>query len=210
MTTHARTVMAALACLALAAPALAQETEDSPRSGFWFRGNLGGGSALFGSDLLDISGGGTLISLSFGKFLNDDVVLFADVHGAVISAPTLEAEGRSVSTSDDFSATTTGIGVGIAYYIVPNSVFLGGAVGMQTLRFRYEEGNRDIEGSTDPGVGGSLILGKDFVISDKWLLGAAGHAMLGTMKDQGGGPTWTTRAYGLSFTFTYAAEGWRR
>lgn len=186
-----------------------QQQEAEERSGFWFRGNLGGGSALYSSDPLDVSGGAAMVSLSFGKFLNDDLVIYGDIHGSVISGPTLETPGgASVDTDDDVTASVGGVGIGLGYYLIPNSLFLGGAVGIQTMRMEQE--STSVEGETDPGFGASVILGKDWVISDKWTLGAAGHLLMGTMEDQGGGPTWTARAVGLSFTFSYASDAWRR
>ncbi len=200
--------LVAVAWLFLAAPLSGQDQGDRERSGFWFRGNLGGGSAVFSSDPLEVSGTSTLIGLSFGRFLSDDLVVFGDLHGAVISGPTLEMGGRTVDTDDDdVTATLTGFGVGAGYYVVPSSVFVGAAVGIQRLTIEQESTN--MEGNTDPGVGASVIVGKDFIISDNWMLGAAGHAMVGTMKDQDSDDTLTARAFGLSFTFSYTGEGWR-
>ena len=93
------------------------------------------------------------------------------------------------------------------YHLVPNSVFLGGSLTIATLSL--EVANETLA-ETNPGVASSLILGKDFVISDKWTLGVAGQLILGTMTDKGGEPRWTTVSSGLEFTFSFAPEKWRR
>lgn len=205
-------LMILLGLLCAASPTAAQEPdplqqEADQRSGFWLRGNLGFGNGNFSSDDATISGAAGIGSISLGKFFNDRFVGFVDIAVSPITGPTLETGGMTVSTDEDVTAGVVGLGIGVGYYLVPNSVFLGGSVTIATLSMEFKN---ETLGETNPGPAASLILGKDFVISDKWALGVAGQMILGTMTDKGGEPRWTTVATGLDFTFSFAPERWRR
>jgi hypothetical protein len=200
------------ALVLIASPAGAQEPETAQeatkgRSGFWLRGNFGFGYGNFSSDDGEISGAAGIGSISIGKFFNDRLVGFVDIAVSPITGPTLKVGGMTVSTDEDVTAAVAGLGIGVGYYLIPSSVFLGGSVTIAKLSL---EENNETLAETDPGLAGSLILGKDFVISDKWTLGVAGQMILGTMTDKGGEPRWTTVATGLDFTFSFAPEKWRR
>jgi hypothetical protein len=201
------TVFTLVLTLACTGVAQGQAQDAAERSGFWFRGNLGGGSAVFSTDDAEVSGTSGQVSLAFGKFLGDDVVVYGEIAGATISGPEFEVNGVTVSTGDDISANVFQFGIGLGYYLVPQSIFLGAAV--TTAKMQLQEDN-DPVAETDTGFGFSGVLGKDFVISDKWTLGLAGHVLWGRMNDQGDGPTWTSRSVGASFTFSYASDGWTR
>jgi hypothetical protein len=203
-------LIAAMMCLAAPAGAQGQGSEGGQRSGFWFRGGVGPGYASFTSDEADqeVSGSGSVLSFSFGKFLKDDLVVYGDLHGGIIPGPTLKSGGRTVHTDDeDITYTLTGVGVGVGYYVVPSSVFIGGAVGFQRLSAKAESAG--MEANTDPGLGVSVVAGKDFIIADKWMLGAGAQVTVGTMSDQDGGPSFTSMAYGVHFTFSFAKDAWR-
>jgi hypothetical protein len=177
------------------------------RSGFWLRGNFGMGYASFSSDEAKITGAAAVGAISVGKFFSDDFVGFVDIVVSSITGPTFKMGGRTVTADEDITSLVGGIGIGVGYYLVPSSLFLGGSLSIATLSL---EADNDKVAETDPGLAGSLILGKDFVISDKWALGVAGHLILGTMTDKGGEPRWTASAGGLSFTFSFAPDRWDR
>lgn len=199
-------LLCALSPTAAQEPGSPQEEVDQ-RSGFWLRGNFGFGYGSFSSDDATISGAAGIGSVSLGKFFNDRTVGFVDIAFSPITGPTVEMGGITASTSEDVTAGVAGLGIGVGYYLVPNSVFLGGSVTIATMSMEVKN---EALGETNPGPAASLILGKDFVISDKWALGVAGQMMLGTMTDKGGEPRWTTVATGLDFTFSFAPERWRR
>jgi hypothetical protein len=183
----------------------AQE-RTSPRSGFWLRGNVGYGYARYSSDQAELSGEAVLLSISLGKFFGDNVVGFVDVVGSTIIAPTLKRGGVTYVGGPATEERVVGIGIGGGYYVVPSSVFIGGSLSMATESYA-EAGETMTE--TDPGPALSLILGKDFVISNRWTLGVAGHGLFATMTEKVQPVRWTTAAGGVSFTFSFAPERWR-
>jgi hypothetical protein len=183
----------------------AQE-RDSPRSGFWLRGNVGFGYAQYSSETVEISGRAALVSISLGKFFGDNLVGFFDIVGSTILGPTLETGGVTYVGGPETTEQVVGVGLGAGYYLVPSSVFFGGSLAMVTES--YEEGEETVT-ETDPGPALSLILGKDFVISDKWTLGVAGHGLFATMTEKGQPMRWKTAAGGVAFTFSFAPERWR-
>lgn len=182
-------------------------TRSAERSGFWLRGNFGMGYASFSSDEAKITGAAAVGAISVGKFFSDNFVGFVEIVVSSITGPTFEMGGKTVTADEDITSLVGGIGIGVGYYVVPSSVFLGGSLSIATLSLEVDN---DKVAETDPGLAGSLILGKDFVISDKWTLGVAGHLILGTMTDKGGEPRWNASAGGLSFTFSFAPDRWDR
>jgi hypothetical protein len=190
-------------------PTAAQEPAAQPReerSGFWLRGNLGHGYARFSTDPWTVSGSAELGSFSIGKFFGDRLVGFVDVAVAVIPGPTLKRGDSTFVAAPTDEETVGGMGLGVGYYLVPNSVFLGGSLGLATESFSIHE---EEVNESDPGPALSLVLGKDFVVSDKWTLGVAGHLHLATMTEKARPVRWKTAAGGIDFTFAFAPERFR-
>ena len=176
---------------------------SAQKSGFFFRGNVGPAYSLFSSDAdLDIKGASGIVSLSFGKFVSRNLVLFGDIFGSSITGPTLESGGVEVDTPDDVTSTLSAIGGGVGYYSDSN-IYLGASLGISFINIEWDD--MGLEGRSDAGIGLSLIIGKDWQVGDKWNLGVAGHVIGGAIDDQG--TTWTPTAFGVDFTFTYASGG---
>jgi len=188
-------------------PSLKLSAQKPPQSGFWMRTSLGYSPlAIMKSEDDDkVSGGAAAAIISLGAFINERFVIYGDIVGDVITGPTLELNGRSYSGNSDISASMMGVGIGAGYYLIPNSLFAG--ISLITASLSIEHKGRGWEGSTNPGVGLSFQIGKDFRLSRKCLLGFAGHAFLGTMKDKDNGPQWTTTAAGITASLTWVPRG---
>ena len=192
-------ILVGLALTLLLAPASA----SAQKSGFFFRGSLGPGYSRFHSDVgLDIQGPSGLLSLSFGKFVSGDLVFFGDIFGSSIRSPTLKVDDVEVDSPGDVTWTLSGIGGGVGIYSDTN-IFLGVAAGISFLHRDWPE--YGLQGRTKAGAGLSLLIGKDWQVGDTWNLGVAGHFIGSTIED--GNITWTPRAFGIDFTFTYASGG---
>jgi len=179
----------------------------TPQSGFWLRANIGYSplAVMKSNDDDEITGGAGAVVLSLGKFINEQFVVYGEIIGDVITGPDLKSGGMTYSGDEDLTASMTGVGVGIGYYLIPNSVFAGISLSLATLTIEHQ--GLGWEGATNPGIGVGFQIGKDFQISRKVMLGVAGHGFLATMKDADGGPQWTSTALGITASFTWVPRG---
>jgi hypothetical protein len=126
-----------------------------------------------------------------------------------MSGPTLEIDGMEIETTDAFTATAAGIGVGIGY-VGPSGLVVQGTAAVSYLTWEVDTGTERLEAETDPGFGARFGVGKDWLISRKVALGVVGHGYWGTMKDKGvNAPTWTTFGVGVTFSFIWVPKGLR-
>lgn len=157
-------------------------------------------------DALEISGASSIPHLSLGKFVRDQTVVFGAVDGGVVRAFEVRRNGRLWgSVGDDRAASFNLLGVGVGHYLLPNSVFVGGTLGVAWLV--VSDGDRRI-GETGMGPGAALQLVKDFRISDRFQLGVGLYASAGTMSERDGSARWTAHSEGLALSLSYASEAW--
>ena len=92
-------------------------------------------------------------------------------------------------------------GVGLAKYFGGN-VYISGT--LATARLSVQEDNQEV-GRSSFGLGASVMVGKEWWVSQKWGLGVAGQAFFGRMKDSdsSSAPTWGTGAIAVAFSATY-------
>jgi hypothetical protein len=115
----------------LASTAFAQQ-DGSRKWKFFLRGAGGPGYASMTTDIAGVdyefSGFAGVADLALGVYVTDDLVLFGDFYGNVLSDPTLKRDNESVST-ESFTLTASGFGVGVGYYLSPNSFWLSATLG---------------------------------------------------------------------------------
>lgn len=173
------------------------------------RVNLGFSPAVtMESETTELSGGAMACVVSLGKFINDRFLMYGEVIGDVITAPEMTVGGITYTSSEEISATTSGVGFGLGYYLVPNSVFAGFSLNIASMTLEHT--GLGLKGETDPGFGFAFQIGKDWSISPKSMLGIAGHVFFASMKDKGGGPRWTSSAMGVVATWSWVPRGWKR
>lgn len=197
-------IIAGLALAFLLFPA----SVSAQKSGFLFRGNMGAGYiSLSADDVNDtkITGGGGMAALAFGAFVKPNVALYGEFFFSSITGPTLESGGSTIDTTDDLTATVGGLGAGATIY-TQSGVYFGGTVGFSTMSMKYDVGSTSFETTTDPGIGLSFLIGKEWAVGDKWALGVSGQAITGVIPDED--DSWTPMAIGIDFTFTYVAGGY--
>ncbi len=205
---HASRKTAVLMGLALSL-SLLPHTASAQKSGFFFRGNLGAGyTTLNSSANLDgkIKGGSGMVALDFGSFVKGNVAVYGEIFGSSVAGPDFESGGVIVRTDNDVTATLAGVGAGVTVYSA-SGVYLGGAVGVASLNLKVGSGSTTVSGNSEPGLGLSFLVGKEWRVANRWGLGVSGHAMTGRIPDHG--VDWTPMAFGVDFTFTFVSGGYR-
>jgi len=176
--------------------------------GFYLGLQMGPGyssmSASSGGSDITVSGGGIELSLALGGAVAPNLILFGQIVGNSSIDPHIEVSGLGSGDAKG-SATVSGFGAGITYYVMPANVYLSGSALATRLTISDEDGN-DV-GKTNLGFGLNLSVGKEWWVSDNWGLGGAVQFMAARMEDQGepggGKPTWTSVAFALALSATF-------
>lgn len=186
-------------------PAIA--VEDTPgynqHDGLFFRAILGFGRGTTKSAKPDVEFSGPVsdFTLAAGYAVTENVVLYGE-----LSSVTLWDSDRKVGDSAEaIEAVTSGIGAGLAYYIMPVNVYLSGSLLFSHLLVKEDDRKK---GESDLGIGTSLRVGKEWWASANWGLGIYGGIQLSRTKDKGSGlaaqpSIWTTSAATVGFTGSY-------
>jgi hypothetical protein len=198
MTRSTRTLsrLPLLASLLTPAVALAQPAAPGPtpalqvatrgqhqHDGFFLRMMLGlGGTSMKGTSgptELKVSGSGGGVGIALGGAVSPNLVVFGEIVDSIATNPEVELQGTKLGRGKG-SAGIVGIGPGLAYYF-DNNLYLSGTVAFTRLIVQDDDGKKVAE--TDYGPGASLVLGKEWWVSDNWGLGVALHAMFARMND---------------------------
>jgi hypothetical protein len=115
---------------------------------------------------LGVSGG-----VSFGSAIAEDVIFGGRIFFGVLSKPSYSVGGVSQSTNAS-SVAVIGGGPELVYYFMPIDMYV--SVTLAVTR-QMREINRQT-GSTDPGFGAQIMLGKEWMIGERLGLGFAGQA----------------------------------
>jgi len=182
----------------VAGPTPGSHTHD----GFYFRYNAGPGylfnSAPQAGSTLKVSGVGFSGSLALGAVIADNLALYGQIVGAILSNPTVEFDGQS-DTADGLDVNLAGIGPGIAYYFAGNS-YLAGTIALTQLTARTSR-SRVID--SEAGFGATLAGGKEWWVSDNWGLGIAGQILFASMKEKDADYRWSSLSLAVLFSATY-------
>lgn len=192
-------------------PPYAQQAYGPPpgyheHDGFYFRGTfgIGGGSSKAPDADIAFSGLAGAVSLAFGFAVAPNLVLFGELSSVSLVEPESDSDGFTQS-NPGVSVSTTGFGLGLAYYVMPANLYFSGALNFPNLTIS----ENDLElGNTRTGIGVGLKLGKEWWVSDNWGIGLYAGVDLARMKDKNDGvffepPTWTTTVFHLGFSGTY-------
>jgi hypothetical protein len=190
-------------------PALAAAADPTARrhDGFFLRMMIGPGylSAKDETDGLDVTlkGGGVGLDVAIGGAISDNFIIYGNVTAYSATNPELEVSGAGQSGSanlgDDVTFSSGGIGAGIAYYIMPMNLSLGGGILLASnqLKVKDNDPNTKDESESDNGVGINLNITKEWFVSDQWGLGVA--AQLYGAQIEGS----TTAGFGINFAATF-------
>ncbi|WP_205525420.1 hypothetical protein [Pyxidicoccus trucidator] len=171
--------------------------------GFFLRLQLGGGytrAGVLGEDLA-LKGGGGSINVEFGGAPVRNLILFGKLFGASSPNPDIEVGDLTIEGQDeDVSQNYGGLGVGIAYYLMPANVYLSGALTASRLTID-EDGETFAE--TDLGPGFHLGIGKEWWVSKNWGLGLGAELALGRVAEKDESAKWNVVSGNLFLTATF-------
>jgi hypothetical protein len=86
---------------------------------------------------------------------------------------------------------------------MPLNLYLSGTLLLQQVSLSDSNDSNSTLNLTNVGLAASLMVGKDWWVSENWGLGAAAQLLLGSAKDRYVDSNWTTAALALMFSATY-------
>lgn len=146
----------------------------SPHSGLFMRVTLGPGGAsareeAYGSET-HIGGFGWLVEASLGGAVAPNLVLHGSLFYSGVPDPNVEQDNEDLPEAEALF-TTSALGVGLTYYLMPMNMYLSGTFGFGVATFEDRFG----VGESDPGPALNLLIGKEWWVGREWGLGAAGR-----------------------------------
>jgi hypothetical protein len=170
--------------------------------GFYMRLSLGGGGASASGNGEKYSGGSRAFGAAFGGALTQRLILYGEFFVHTIPNPTFEGSGFS-QTLDGKDVEIVGVGPGVAYYFMPLNLYLSGTLLLQQVQKSNPNGSDRAVAVTKTGVGCSLMVGKEWWMSENWGIGVAAQLLLGSAKDPYAEANWTSKGGAIVFSATY-------
>jgi hypothetical protein len=197
-------------------------------TGFYLSINLGvaGGSNITSgfpsSDTvqkISLSSAGEQLSFSIGIAIRENMIIYADIPSAVMLInPSQKIDGVPQPKPDNYSSVALGeylIGIGGIYYFMPYDLFASGTIGVALSDLNINKSvvnntgqtiSETVDLTSDAGFGFRLRAGKEWWVSNRWGLGAAGFFQFSTY---GSGAIYSISGQmysimsGLSFSATF-------
>jgi formyltetrahydrofolate synthetase len=117
------------------------------------------------------------------------------------------ANGTSSSkTATDYDLSLMSAGAGVAYYFERLNLYVSGAFTFPWLVVENSSSDDSSSSSqmiTKVGVGGNLMVGKEWWISANWALGGAGMVQVASAKMKDVDTHWSAAAVSLMLSATY-------
>jgi hypothetical protein len=155
---------------------------------------------------LQFSGSGPALGVALGKSVRANLA----VYGAFMLASSIDPRFKMNGVATPTVSGSTDLvlfGVGAAYYLEPANVFLAATIGVSKLDF--QDNQKVVLYESQWGLGGELVAGKEWWVSDEWGIGVSGQLLLATASGKGvlapgeSSPTWTGAAFSVLFSSTY-------
>lgn len=185
--------------VALPGPALA----GAPRThdGFFLRLSVGGGGANTELDVpgleTEISGTSGDANIAIGGVVAPNLALHGTLFGWSLSDPDVDIEGIG-SGEIDGDLSMGAIGGGLTYYFMPANIYVSGSAGLGSLSLDAGA----IEGDTDSGFVGEIMLGKEWWVGNSWGLGVAGSLGFHSIPDEDIDENWSGNSWSIRFSAT--------
>lgn len=163
-----------------AEPAPQRESRgEHEHDGFYLRFHAGFGHTAITEGDFRIAGPSGAFAFSIGGAVAEDLILFGHLTANRMQRPTVSVAGYRLEVNGSVDAV--GIGVGLAYYVMPANVYLSGALLATRLEVSNDKGVSLAESKTGGGL--ELAVGKEWWVSDNWGLGIAGRVMMASIED---------------------------
>ncbi len=170
--------------------------------GFYMRLSFGFGGAASSGAGEKYSGGSFAFGAAFGGALTQHLILYGEFLLHAIPDPTRDGFGSS-QTLGGTEVDILGFGPGVAYYFMPLNLYLSGTLLIQQVQLSDTNDSSNSVALTKTGIGCSLMVGKEWWVSDDWGLGVAAQLLLGSAKDPYSDAHWTSRGVAVMFSSTY-------
>jgi len=161
--------------------------------------------AAFSNSIMDnnnieqkYSGAAGFFQAQVGWALWDNLILFGsfDMMGMGEFDYYLDGEKQTLKGSE---FKTNGVGAGVSYYFMPSNVYISLGFSRAETEFKFSGSDAEIE--SDNGWGSTLIVGKEWMLSDDWGLGVAGIFYYGVVPR--GTSSMTNTYFGVAITGTF-------
>ena len=204
-----KAILAVVATVALGAGGVARAgPAPHTHDGFFLQLDLGVGglstesttfTSALGTGKQEMSGTAAEFSVALGGALNPNFVIGGQLWGTTVSSPDVKFAGRTLDSTDT-TQTLSGIGVYLAYYVMPLNLYVAATPSIGSLSLK--QGGTEF--STKSGFALRLAVGKEFWVSDNWGLGLNLQYAYASNDDKGTNPpTFTSNWFGVAFSATY-------
>jgi hypothetical protein len=120
------------------------------------------------SDDLRYEGGASSVMVSIGGSPVENLFLSADLFGVTCGHRKVRIDGTDVE--GNFDLTAAGLGFGVSWYFTPINIYVHATVGLSTMFITEPDG---VSSKSKAGWGISLMVGKEWWVSENWGLGVA-------------------------------------
>jgi hypothetical protein len=149
---------------------------------------------------LKIDGAAGTFGVAVGGAVAENLILAGHLYASSASNPSVSLSNGGSTGTTDTTASMVGLGPQLTYYFMPVNVYVSGTLALTKLSLKVN----GTSGDSNTGVGALLAVGKEWWVSDKWGLGAAGQFRWSSNSDQGtNAPTISTWGLGVAFSATY-------
>jgi hypothetical protein len=178
--------------------------EPETHDGFYLRLHIGPGFNTMESDSspkAKIDGTGGAFGISLGGMVTENYGVFAEISDSVATEPQLTIGNQTFEAKDNVRVAVIGLGVGVIYWYMPINIYVSAALVLDELIVR--DGDEKVF-ETDKGVGLSIMVGKEWWVSENWGLGvAAALRQSSRMDEKDGDATWEADSLNVVFSATY-------
>lgn len=168
--------------------------------GFYLNLDLGFGYLGSSASSTDekLSGGAGSFSVAIGGALQENLILAGQLWAYSVPDPTYTVGGQS-DPGFGRDLGLTGLGLDLVYYVMPTNLYFSIAPSFTT----WSADLGGVKFTSNTGLGVRLAVGKEWWVSERWGVGLDGSMALTSNKEERGGPTWGSFAFGVAFSATY-------
>jgi len=175
--------------------------------GFYLHLDIGYGytslSANYSDGKMSISGGSLAFGIAAGGVIAPNLILFGTFYGNVISDPDISYGGVPSADGYGKDASVYGLGIGLAYYLMPVNVYFSGAISATWLKVE-DSYYPDTYLETNTGLGFQGKVGKEWWVWPGWGLGMAGQLTLSSIRASDvDNVRWTGASFSILFSATF-------
>ncbi|MBI5515600.1 MAG: hypothetical protein HY909_17600 [Deltaproteobacteria bacterium] len=179
------------------------------RTGFFFRGGLGGGVGIHlvntSSGDFRLTGPALLGEVAGGWTVADNFAVHGNVAFTGTFSPSAEYTTSGSTTTAAITARTITqalVGGGFTYYLMPFLGYISIVAGLAVVETSITTpGGVTSYGESLVGGGVNILAGKEWLLTQRWTLGVAGQVLYSRVPDRDGS-AWNNLGFGLLATVT--------